>query len=167
MATGAFIGHYRECISPTHFMAFQHLLWGLFSNCSALDVVVDRRSKWNKHESVNQWFRHWFSGWFKWSVVYLLLFLVLQLSMLHSCRCSFDRLQKCLIDNNGRMTQKWEKYAQHRKQWILKCTPAVVCYQEIIADIWDIQFRLRTLCSLVEIEDVYTPSCSVSTLHMS
>lgn len=149
---GSFYRALWECISPTHFIAFQHLLWGLFSNCSALDVMADRRSKWNKHESVNQWFRHWFSGWFKWSVVYLLFFLVLQLSMFRLCRCLFDWLQKCLIDNNGRMTQNWQKY--HGKQWILKCIPAVVHYQEIIADIGDLQFRLRTLCSRVEIEDV-------------
>lgn len=104
MAAGAL----WECISPTHWshtMVFQHLLWDLFSNCSALDVVVDRRSKWNKRESVSQWF----SGRFKWSVVYLLLFFVLQISILHLCRCSFDGLQKCQIDNNARLTQKSTK----------------------------------------------------------
>lgn len=38
---------------------------------------------------------------------------------------------------------------------MLKCTSLVDQYQEIIADIGSIQFRLRTLCSRVEIEYVY------------
>lgn len=36
-------------------------------------------------------------------------FFVLHISILRLCRCSFDRLQKCLIDNNRRVTQKNDK----------------------------------------------------------
>lgn len=51
----------------------------------------------------------------------------------------------------GGWRKKWQKYAQFGKQWILKCTLAVDHYQEITGSI---QFRLRTLCSRVEIEYV-------------
>lgn len=100
-------GHYGNALAPPT-ITFEHLLWGLFSNC-ALGVVVDRRSKGNKHESVNQWFRRDSVDDSNDQLFIRCSFFVLQLSMLFPCRCSFHGLQNYPLYNNGRMMQKNNK----------------------------------------------------------
>lgn len=100
------LGHYGNALAPPTLQPFNTY----FEICSQTAVhlmlwLTDDLNETNMSQSISDSVDDSNDQLF----ISFISFFVLHISILRLCRCSFDRLQKCLIDNNRRVTQKNDK----------------------------------------------------------